>query len=498
MLFLAGCSAPPPAEPRECAPFEPTTRDALSIEAAREAHAWAAFRRRMELEDARSPGYVVALTAERLPREGATAENVCFADLWIGGRLLFEHSFSRADGLGNELSPVGLASPFRRVQEGRFGGPETNGCRSCHWRGGPAGAGDLGDAAMLLGDGDRVSSADPRNPPALHGAGVIEALARQLTADLAAIREGAIGEARSAGRDVERPLVVQGVGYGIVRATPDGRAEAVPEGIDADLVVRPFGWKGTFATLREIVSVALHVHVGIQTDALVREGDPAVVGGGPPDDPDRDGRVSELHDGQLDAMVAHLAAQAIPIVRPHERIDDLEAAAAGLRPPTSTVFQGDWTRGRALFEEIGCASCHVPSLVLRDPHLPIGAAGTFRLDLSAQAERPRIELDAASGGYPVFLFSDLRRHDLGDENASRHEDRGVPRSVFLTRPLWGLADSAPYGHDGSSPTLDGAIARHGGEAAAARDAFAGLPHADRGALRIYLMSLRRAWRPHVP
>ena len=68
----------------------------------------------------------------------------------------------RGEGLGHGLEHLGTgrASPFRRVMSGRFGGPDTNTCTSCHWRGGPAGGGSLQDAAFLYGDGARASTAD--------------------------------------------------------------------------------------------------------------------------------------------------------------------------------------------------------------------------------------------------------------------------------------------------------------------------------------------------
>jgi len=68
----------------------------------------------------------------------------------------------------------------------------------------------------------------------------------------------------------------------------------------------------------------------------------------------------------------------------------------------------------------------------------------------------------------------------------------------LTPRLWGVADSAPYLHDGRAPSFDYAIAGHGGEGAAARAAFAALSFEDKGALRVYLMSLRREPRVIVP
>jgi CxxC motif-containing protein (DUF1111 family) len=102
------------------------------------------------------------------------------------------------------------------------------------------------------------------------------------------------------------------------------------------------------------------------------------------------------------------------------------------------------------------------------------------------------------GGYPVWLFSDLKRHDMGRENVARHVQLGVGKRMYLTPRLWGVADSAPYLHDGRAPSFDYAIAGHGGEGARSRAAFAKLSWEEKGPLRVYLMSLRRAPRVMVP
>jgi hypothetical protein len=60
---------------------------------------------------------------------------------------------------------------------------------------------------------------------------------------------------------------------------------------------------------------------------------------------------------------------------------------------------------------------------------------------------------------------------------------------WRTTPLWGVADSAPFGHDGASPSLDAVIRRHGGEAAAAREAYAALSAAARQDLIAFLQSM---------
>jgi CxxC motif-containing protein (DUF1111 family) len=324
---------------------------------------------------------------------------------------------------------------------------------------------------------------------------VVEVIAAQLSAELALIRAAAIERARGEGGRVDARLIASGIDYGAIGVSADGTVDTSGvRGVDADLVVRPFGWKGTFATLRDIAENAFQVHMGVESDALVATGDAAVVGDGPADDPDGDGRTSELTDGQLDAVVAFLATQATPIFRPHETVSELGPRAEGLYAPLAAVYVDEWVRGRARFDELGCASCHTPMVVLRDP---IFRRGDLSIDLSQEAEHPRITYDASLEGYPVFLFSDLRRHDLGQENASRHVDAGVSVQEWLTRPLWGLADSGPWLHDGSATTLDQVIERHGGEGSSSREGFRALDFHQKGDLRVFLMSLRRQWRPTV-
>jgi CxxC motif-containing protein (DUF1111 family) len=98
----------------------------------------------------------------------------------------------------------------------------------------------------------------------------------------------------------------------------------------------------------------------------------------------------------------------------------------------------------------------------------------------------------------VHLFSDLKRHDMGDALATPAAQGTIPASVFLTRPLWGLAETAPYLHDGRAPTIDDAIRMHGGEAAAARDKYLALDDDGRASVRVYLASLSRAPKLFVP
>ena len=87
---------------------------------------------------------------------------------------------------------------------------------------------------------------------------------------------------------------------------------------------------------------------------------------------------------------------------------------------------------------------------------------------------------------------------MGQKNSSRYVDRGVPKEQYLTRRLWGLANSSPYFYDGRAPNVDHAILAHDGEAEYARDNFQELSRDDKGALRVYLMSMRRLGQAIIP
>jgi mono/diheme cytochrome c family protein len=470
----------------------------LGREAAREAYRAAARRHEIRVREAAAPGSFLLALHEALDGERLAAGDACPGELAEIGELLFEHEYGFADGLGGGESAGAAAGPFRRVHQGLFGGPETVSCPSCHWVGGPNGAGAETDAAFLAGDGERSASGDARNAPALMGLGVVEALAREMTRDLQRQRDDLLRDAARAGGDRETRLTTKGVDFGVLRATAKGEVDVSGlQGIDEDLVIRPFGWKGTHADVADFASEALQVHLGIQSDALLARASPEVTGAGDdPGDPDGDGVRRELRGGPFAALLVHLALLEMPIVQPLIQDRPLPPAAKGLLAPTTTSFVDDFARGRRQFNAIGCASCHLPMMVLEDPVLDL--EGLPPIDLSRQMRRPALRHDPELGGYPVWLFSDLKRHDMGKANVARHVQRDVPRHQYLTPRLWGVADSAPYLHDGRAPSFDYAIAGHDGDGAAARAAFEALPFEEKGALRVYLMSLRRESRVIVP
>jgi CxxC motif-containing protein (DUF1111 family) len=89
----------------------------------------------------------------------------------------------------------------------------------------------------------------------------------------------------------------------------------------------------------------------------------------------------------------------------------------------------------------------------------------------------------------VPAFSDLLLHDMGPGLADGIVMKDATGSEFRTQPLWGLAATAPYLHDGRAATIPEAILAHGGEGQAARDKFAALSDSDKNDVVEFLLSL---------
>lgn len=431
------------------------------------------------------------------------------------GEELFEMELSLFPAFGDALG--GPSPNMHRVHRGAHGGPDTSSCRSCHHRGGDDGAGEYTEAALTGGDGEHPASANERNPPPLHGGGLLQILAREITDEFQArIRHPPLKYQQTI------QLVVQGVDFGAVHLMPDGQLETSElTAIDDDLVVRPFGWKGTHSTLRRFAEEAFQVHHGLQSNALMqlkdfygplpRDASPATraviaaLGDGPPENPDRDSRRVELSGAQLTAMATYLSLLPIPAIE----------------PPRSPELLAAWREGMATFDEIGCASCHKPVWYIKEPiWREISEDDTSEVRLTFDLRKdirngpPLRQFETSETRYAIYPFSDLRRHDMGPELADDTHGHvaaakpdgssnvyrlgpNIPESYFLTRPLWGLADSAPYLHDGRAPTLHDAIVLHGGEASVARDAYKQLPLPRQRALQVFLFSLSRPLLPEV-
>ena len=101
--------------------------------------------------------------------------------------------------------------------------------------------------------------------------------------------------------------------FGRGAADPNGRPDFdAVEGIDRDLTVRPFGWKGHQATLRDMAEESLHIHQGLLSTRIqlaMRDGaiDGRPYGKGQWFDVDEDGVSLEIDSGMLTTVVGYLA-----------------------------------------------------------------------------------------------------------------------------------------------------------------------------------------------
>jgi mono/diheme cytochrome c family protein len=405
------------------------------------------------------------------------------------GDFIFNHVMTPDEGLGNALSPP-IAGPnprpnARAIHNFKFGGPDAQQCAHCHTVGGDDGGGTFDTNLFEDGDGVNLATGLVRNAKSLVGVGYLGQLGFEMTNDLAAIRSQAVASANASQEQVTVKLETKGVSFGKLTVSPGGALDtSAIEGVDADLVVKPLAWKGRVVSVRRFVEGGFQVHLGMATDVLVAQncakGIHAVVGDGPDcADPDNDGVRREITEGQLTAMAIYMTMQQVPIVI----------------PPADPTAARHAQVGAGVFNQIGCATCHSPQLVLNSPlheEVPDLTGGPpFTIDLTVDGHEPRLAR-ASNGTVIVPLFSDLKRHDMGDALADPHDTFGVfPARQFLSAALWGVADSPPYMHDGRSATLQDAILAHDGEAAQSRIAFSKLGHADQRNLLLFLGTLKR-------
>lgn len=409
-----------------------------------------------------------------ITQEDVDADLYDKAILFQFGDEFFSHEFTRPNGYGDSSFTT-----LKRVHTGVRGGLDSFSCAGCHSLGGPDGAGSPTQNAMIQGDGDHAGSALVRNAPALLGLGMVQAIGAEMSNELQFQRLTALEKAKTTGQPVTLDLVTKGISFGTLVVYPSADVDyAKLDGVDFDLVIKPFGRKGTTSRLRRFVEDAARVHFGVQSHVLAlgyqKTLDVAHLGPGPDWwDPDNDGKQRELEEGILTTVASYLAMLEVPVVL----------------PPADPGLRDRWASGSALFDTVGCPSCHVrqiPLLYTTWHETSDTTGGDVVINLFADGEQPR-------GTNLVEVFSDFKRHDLGPGLADPHDDEEhkLLRSVFLTRPLWGMAETPPYLHDGRAATIPAAILAHGGEAQPQRDAFAALSPDEQADLHVFLLSLTR-------
>ncbi len=433
-----------------------------------------------------------------------------------GGR-----AFTKGTGkpLADETSPLTFPRNFNRLSA-----PDANACSGCHNApfGIAGGGGDFVTNVFVLAQRFDAVTFDQQDPiptrgdmdergfsstletignsratVGMMGSGYIEMLARQITADLRALRD-------NLGTGSFVALESKGISFGRLRRGFDGswdvsEVEGLPHpsiatsGADdpPSLTIMPFHQAGAVVSLRQFSNNAFNHHHGIQSAERFGVGQ----------DPDNDGYYDELTWDDITAVSLFQAALPVP----------------GRVIPRDGAIEVAVRRGEKLFKQIGCAGCHIPELPLDGdgfrytepgPYNPPGNLTPDQVDpisINLNDRRlpgPRLRRDPRTGITWVPVFSDFKLHDItsGPNDPNReplnmHFEPGsdgffAGNGHFLTRRLWGAANEPPYFHHGKFTTLREATLAHAGDALDSRKRFEALRKWERDAVIEFLKTLQ--------
>jgi len=234
----------------------------------------------------------------------------------------------------------------------------------------------------------------------------------------------------------------------LIKADPDdqdGDGISGRPGLGPDGSLGRFGNKAQHATLSEFIENAIRGEMGLTTPAHPVEempnGLPLPEGSDPVPDP-------EIETSDLTLLSAYIGFLAQP---PRRTLDSPEDQAAS-------------EEGRQIFANIGCATCHTPTLV----------TGNHQ---SSALNRKRFR-----------IYSDLLLHDMGPELASICAPGACP-SEWRTTRLVGLYLRSEFLHDGRARSVRDAILMHGGEAESARYRFQDLTPELQQSVLLFLRTL---------
>jgi CxxC motif-containing protein (DUF1111 family) len=238
-----------------------------------------------------------------------------------------------------------------------------------------------------------------------------------------------------------RQQLLWGLSTASSETVPVGRAFRLPDGR-----VGKFGWKAQSASLTDFVQAACANELGL--------GNP----------------------NQPQPLPLNLASYRTPgSDLTQQQCDQITAFCASLPQPMEVEHAGAVARahvqaGRKLFHSIGCAQCHTPNL---------GSVTGIYSDLLLH----RMGTELVGGG----SYNDPVRPVPPDDPSPGN---GPHPDEWRTPPLWGVADSAPYLHDGRAATLHDAIVAHGGQGTRAAEKYRRLSGTERQNLLTFLRSLR--------
>jgi CxxC motif-containing protein (DUF1111 family) len=281
------------------------------------------------------------------------------------------------------------------------------------------------------------------------GDGFVEAVADQTLADIAR-RQCATTRGRICGQVINVPIVESASGE-----TRAGR----------------FGWKNQHASL-----------VSFSADAYLNEM----------------GITSRLQPDEVAKTCNTLPGINSPTV-PGE-IDDVGRFARFMRatkaPPRDAQLAATAPaqRGEQLFEQVGCAVCHVPTLQTAPTGTKVTSAFAIPPALGAKVFHPYSDFllhNVGTGDGIVMIPEEHHGRRMRQRTWRNFSDREVESTQYKLRtaPLWGLRTRTRLMHDGGSVTVNDAIRRHRGEASEVTLRYERLSDAEQEALLTFLRSL---------
>ncbi|WP_146115765.1 MULTISPECIES: di-heme oxidoredictase family protein [Pirellulaceae] len=202
-----------------------------------------------------------------------------------------------------------------------------------------------------------------------------------------------------------------------------------------------FGWRGQMRSLDLFVKGACATEIGLQVHEFEQTKDPLRQ--------DYSLKGNDLSEQQVGDLIRYVRSFDMPRqVLPDNHLE-LETIA----------------EGNKLFTAIGCAECHVA-----DVGRVSGVYSDFLLhNMGTQFEdpipaEPLTNVSEGARMDVITSYHGMTRRPVSTELVKTMEVGPEQHTEYKTPPLWGIADSAPYMHDGRATTLRAAIEWHGGEA----------------------------------
>jgi CxxC motif-containing protein (DUF1111 family) len=217
-----------------------------------------------------------------------------------------------------------------------------------------------------------------------------------------------------------------------------------------------FGWKDQNASLLTFAGDAYVNEMGVTNRLFPTENtfQGTSVQGGP-----FDGKADPAPTGEDDA----------------NDIDEFTTFMRCLKAPPRGPITAQVTAGQTVFNQIGCATCHVSTITT-------APAGTM---INGGA----LPVSTALGDKNIHPFSDFLLHDVGTGDGIVQNGGQGTRNQLRTAPLWGIGVRTRFMHDGASLTVTGAIQRHANQAATARNNFNALSAANQANVVAFIFSL---------